>query len=54
MLTIVDLNRNEELSTADMGKVTGGFVSWEHDEDGPSEEITFEYGSLVLVYGVQN
>jgi hypothetical protein len=54
MLKITDLNQNEELSTADMGKVAGGFVSWEHDEVGPSEEITFEYGSLVIGYGAQD
>jgi hypothetical protein len=28
MLTIVDLNRNEELSASEMGKVTGGLLAF--------------------------
>ena len=62
MLTIVDLNRNEELSASRIRNVAGGSIgggaqgvpnqSW-RSEDHPSEEITFAYGSVGFAYGAQ-
>jgi type VI secretion system secreted protein Hcp len=29
-------------------------ISWSHDETSPKETITFEYGALLVRYGIQN
>ena len=35
MLTIIDLNRNEELSASEMGKVTGGLLAFAPVDSAP-------------------
>jgi|HubBroStandDraft_1064217.scaffolds.fasta_scaffold468493_2 hypothetical protein len=39
MLTIIDLNRNEELSSSGMSKVAGGQVNWGYLMQNPPHSV---------------